>query len=220
MYAYYKKLFSRPRSSHSLVTVNYSTIKTRKKAKSRIARSTPSDTNTRVSGKMSAHTTPPMDMTSTCSWNGPFTALASTVTCLRRDPTNENPISPPLRSRSTANDTVQFVSNSYSDRSIWLYQEAVSRVSEELGSQNCTEIDTKIERAVRQQLHRLLPALPETEIQFLPEIARTDWVALLERKVKQMIKKLAAKIFHSLSSSLKVPTGKRMSGQNQSMVNR
>lgn len=53
---------------------------------------------------------------------------------------------------------------SNSNRSQWIDQVVVPRVSKELGNQFSTEINTNIERAVRQQLDALLPTVFELEI--------------------------------------------------------
>lgn len=69
---------------------------------------------------------------------------------------NDNPIIPPVRNLPASTNDVQFVAGSCSSRFSWVYQEVVLRVKEKVASQLCTENDTKIERAVRQQLDTLL----------------------------------------------------------------
>lgn len=93
---------------------------------------------------------------------------------LLRDRTDGSPIIPPLQNLPAANDTMRSVLGSYSSLSDWVYQEVGPRLSEKPGSQFRTEIDTKVEKAMRQQVNALLPALLELKIQASLDAAPTD----------------------------------------------
>lgn len=94
-------------------------------------------------------------------------------------------------------------------------------VSEKLGSQLRTKVDTKINEAGHQQLEVLLPDVLESETQALltpVHIAQTDRTALLERETAEMMGKVGITITSSLLSSLKVSIKMEISGYVQSLV--
>lgn len=86
-------------------------------------------------------------------------------------------------------------------------------MSEGLGSQLRTEVDTNLERTVRQELDTLLPTVFESEIQARSDIARTDWIVSLERAMTEIIEKKAPTIISPLLFSLQLFIKKRMLGQ-------
>lgn len=137
-----------------------------------------------------------------------------------KDRTNDNPIIPPLRNLPAPSDTVQSVLGNHPSRSSWVYQKVVPRASEELGTELRAEIDTKIERKVRQQLDALSAAVLESEIQASLDIARADWIAPLKERMAEMIEKVAPTIINPLLSDLRVSLKKRMFGQVRSLVDR
>lgn len=94
----------------------------------------------------------------------------------------------------------------------------ITRVSEGLGTSLCTELDTKIEGGVRQQLDSLLPAVLESEVQASMDTVQTNWIASLERRLRQLTEMVARTIINTLFSDLNVFIGGRISGQIQSFV--
>lgn len=157
-------------------------------------------------------------MTSIRGSSDPITSLVSRTDRPIRDRMNDKPIISPLRNLSAAKDTVQYVPGSYSDRSNWVYEEVVPRVSKELGSQFLTEVHAKIERAECQQLDSLIPAVLEPDVQTSLDIARTSWRASLEEKMMQMIKMVDPTTIRPLSWDLKVSIENLMFRQADSLT--
>lgn len=119
-------------------------------------------------------------MTGTGSSSASVMPPVLTLDRLFRARISDSPIIPPLGNVPAANSTAKFFVGNYLSRETCGYQEVVTMVSEELGNQLRTKIDTKAERAVLQQLNGLLPALPESEVHSSLDIARTDWIVSLE----------------------------------------
>lgn len=65
-------------------------------------------------------------------------------------------------------------------------------MSEELGDQLRTEMGARTQRVVRQQPDALLPALLKSIVHTSVNLAREDCIASLERKMAQMIEKVAS----------------------------
>lgn len=80
---------------------------------------------------------------------------------------------------------------------------------QELGSQFRTEIDTKIEGAMRQQLNALLRVVLGSEIQSFLDVTQTDWTALLEGRIALVIENVAPKIIYLLLLALQVSIKKK-----------
>lgn len=119
----------------------------------------PTCTTESVPCKMASDTTRLQDMMSTSSSTAPDMPPASTTDRLLWDRTSDGPIIPPLRNTPGGKDTEQSVPGSHSSRPSCVYQGSVPVLCEKLGNQLLKEIDTTIERTVRQQLDAPLPAV-------------------------------------------------------------
>lgn len=179
VYPLYEKLVSRLRSLHFLVKKDTRCPELKRAPSRRSTAPPPSRAVASVPCKVFFRTTRRADMTTICSWSTPLRPSVLTPNLLLRHRTSHNQIIPPLRSLFTTSDTVQSVLGSRSSRSTWVDQEKVPRVSEKLGSQLHTQIDTQFEKAVLQQLDALLPGVLESEIQASLHIARTGWIMSL-----------------------------------------
>lgn len=91
-------------------------------------------------------------------------------------------------------------------------------MSEKVGCQLRKKIDTKIEKAVRQQSGALLPAILESEIQASLHVAQTDCTASLEKKMAQFIERVDSKLINALLMDLEVAIGKEMFGHVGSLA--
>lgn len=111
-----------------------------------------SRTITSVPCRISLHTTHRDDIVSTRSSRAFVLLPVSPPDRRFLDHTKHNQIILLLRNLPAAHDTRQSFPGSYSSRSSWVYQEAVLRVSKELGSHLCMKIDMKIKRGVLHQL--------------------------------------------------------------------
>lgn len=128
----------------------------------------------RVPCKISSHTTSLNDMMSTHSSSFPVMPRFQ-----RRSVSPEVRHAKAQLSRrygiySPQNDTVFSLLGNHASCPNWIYQQEVPRVSEELGDELSTEIDTKIERAGLQHFNSLLLAVLESEIQTSLNISRTN----------------------------------------------
>lgn len=171
-----------------------------------------------VACRTSSHRTQSDDLTSARSSRTPVRPFLSTPDRLLWDRTNENSTIPPLQFLAAASDSVQIVSGSYSSHSNWVYQKVVLRVDEKPGEHLRMGIEEKNERTVRQQFDALLPALLMSNFQTSLDIAWTDRVASLKRRVAPIIRSIGPTTINSLLSDLKVSIRKEMFGQVQSLV--
>lgn len=74
------------------------------------------------------------------------------------------------------------------------------------------EVNTNFEKAVRQHLDALLPAMLESEDLAPQDIPQTDYIALQKRKRQKMMENVASIVISRLSSGLKVSIENTMLG--------
>lgn len=139
---------------------------------------------TRGTCTISSHPTGQSKLQSTHSSCASVVSSVSAPDGPHRDEMSENPIIPSLWSLPAAVSSVEYVVSSSSNHSNGNYQEAICRMSWKLVSRLGTEIDTKIDRAVHQRLEAPLPALLETECHASVYMAKTHYIASLEKKAQ------------------------------------